>query len=460
MPLTKNELYLLKEVFTKVKCDKLNERYYIALEDYGFLKLDPPQLILLKNMCKKNNIYLEELPKRLKGIETQELFEKYNKIKEQVEIIQNEQDTKKLKEELIKIRETIILGHMRQVYYLINKMMPELENNLDKEDIYQTCYEILIEYFDKYNIEKDVTFSYFISEFLIYRILYKIYRNNTALGKETLTLLRKIQRAKQKLEKEEKEPSIENLIKITGIKKDKIKKILILEDIITMETTNFEEISTEESLIDYNFEENIIENIINDSKPIEKLINLLPERERLVIRLYYGFEDNNTYTYEEIAKLMNVSRQWIEQIKESGLKMLITSTGSNYLKDIYGNPKNKIQTSEKSYSLITDEKQKRDFIIGMIDHETILSIINTFHPINKEIMLLHYGLKYNKKYEVDEISKIIDLRKTEVSKNLKLSTDLLIKRIVKEENPNFKGDYFEYLINNYLNRSSKKILHI
>ena len=68
MQLTKNRLYLLKEVFTKVKYDKLNDRYYIALEDYGFLNLDPPQLILLKNMCKENNIYLETLPKRLKGI--------------------------------------------------------------------------------------------------------------------------------------------------------------------------------------------------------------------------------------------------------------------------------------------------------------------------------------------------------------------------------------------------------
>ena len=39
MSLTKNRLYLLKEVFTKVKYDKLNERFYIELKDYGFAEV-------------------------------------------------------------------------------------------------------------------------------------------------------------------------------------------------------------------------------------------------------------------------------------------------------------------------------------------------------------------------------------------------------------------------------------
>lgn len=39
MQLTKNELLLVNDIFTKVKYDKLNDRYTISLEDYAFLNL-------------------------------------------------------------------------------------------------------------------------------------------------------------------------------------------------------------------------------------------------------------------------------------------------------------------------------------------------------------------------------------------------------------------------------------
>ena len=163
MSLTKNRLYLLKEVFTKVKYDELNERFYITLEDYSFLNLDSPQLVLLNNMCNENNIYLEKLPKRLKGIETQELFDKYKKLEEKLNETNEPSEKEKIEKLLQEIKDKIIIGHMRQVCYQINKRIPGMKDRKDKEDIYQIGYETLLEFFDKYNPNKDTTFAYFIN---------------------------------------------------------------------------------------------------------------------------------------------------------------------------------------------------------------------------------------------------------------------------------------------------------
>ena len=131
--------------------------------------------------------------------------------------------------------------------------------------------------------------------------------------------------------------------------------------------------------------------------------------------------------------------------------------GSKYLKDIYGETKYTSENQDLILSSLENEKIKRDFIIDIIESEIIISLINELNPLNKEIMLLHYGLKDGKKYEIGEISEILDLRKFIVGKHLKSSTDLLIKRIVKKENTHFEGDYLEYLMNKYLN--STKIKH-
>ena len=454
MSLTPNRLYLLKEVFTKVKYDKLNERFYIALEDYAFLNLEPSVFTLLNNMCNENNIYLETFPKRLKPIETQKLFAEYKKIETKLNETKDPDEIEKLEKSLQEIKDKIIIGHMRQVCYKINKRIPGMKDIKDKEDIYQIGYETLLEFFDIYDPDKDTTFAYFINKYILHRIIRKMYRSNFVLGNENLALLAKVKKAKRILDAEKESYSIDDLVKKTGIGKAKIKDLLTLEELMNLPTTDFEEEPKEDSLIDYNFEEDTIEHILEGNNHLEKLVNLLPEKERMVMRLHYCFEDGKKYTYQEIAGKMGLTIQRVEQLNESGLTILTKYVGSKYLKDIYGEPKH--ITKGNVYSSIYEERQKRDIIINIIEPEIILSIINTFHPTNKEMMLLHYGLKDGKKYEVEEISKIIDLGKPLVSKTLKSLTNILIKRIVKKENLHFEGDYFEYLVSKYLNKPKRK----
>jgi RNA polymerase primary sigma factor len=55
---------------------------------------------------------------------------------------------------------------------------------------------------------------------------------------------------------------------------------------------------------------------------IEQALSKLPENYRLVIKLRYGLEDGKPYTYQEIGRILNLSRQRVKQIADAALKRL------------------------------------------------------------------------------------------------------------------------------------------
>lgn len=457
MSLTKQELYLLKEVFTKVKYDKMNERYYLALEDYGFLNLEGPQISLLKRMCQENNIYLEELPKRLKSRETQQLFKEYNLLKEKIKSNPNVSNKEELESMLYEIRNKIVEGHMRLVYSIINKYIPGIKEMPDKDDIYQIGYETLIEFVDLYDHTKEASFIYFVRTYIIHHIVSNMYANNKNIKKWNKEDLHKLNKIRKKLKKEDKEISIEILSKETGLTIDKIKNLLVLENLMSPTIIPSEEDKLTDDLIDYEFEDRTIKKVLEKNELITKLINNLPSQVKRVIKLYYGFEDGKNYTLDEIAlKIGNISSERVRQLKEMGLNLLANFIGSNYLKDIYG-PTNYSKQKNEHISLLPESYNlAEELLIGLEPKELLLSIINTLNPVNKEIMLLYYGLKDGTKHDIDEISKILNIRKAIIIERKKTTTHLLIKRIVKSHNPKFEGNYLEYLMNNYLNTPKRK----
>lgn len=69
---------------------------------------------------------------------------------------------------------------------------------------------------------------------------------------------------------------------------------------------------------------------IADEEPIQTLpcqelhhaINSLPQRENLVIRLYYGFDGDFCYTAEDAGHQIGVSRERVRQLRERALELL------------------------------------------------------------------------------------------------------------------------------------------
>jgi len=81
--------------------------------------------------------------------------------------------------------------------------------------------------------------------------------------------------------------------------------------------------------------ENMEDEILRDvSKSyINKILSTLSERERRTIKLYYGINDEHTYTLKEIASGMKITRERVRQIKERAIKSLRNNT--DLLKELH-----------------------------------------------------------------------------------------------------------------------------
>ena len=55
---------------------------------------------------------------------------------------------------------------------------------------------------------------------------------------------------------------------------------------------------------------------------LEALMNRLSERERLILRIRYGFDDGETHTLAETGKVIHVSRERVRQLEMRALKKL------------------------------------------------------------------------------------------------------------------------------------------
>jgi RNA polymerase primary sigma factor len=93
----------------------------------------------------------------------------------------------------------------------------------------------------------------------------------------------------------------------------------------------------ENSLVDYLADENqeppdemTFSNALGDD--MLKALSTLTERERTILKLYFGLGDAEPMTLEEIGKKMHLTRERIRQIKEKAILRLRHSSRSKYLK--------------------------------------------------------------------------------------------------------------------------------
>ena len=78
--------------------------------------------------------------------------------------------------------------------------------------------------------------------------------------------------------------------------------------------------------------------LINESLKIElrRALKTLTKREAEVIRLYFGLDQENPLTLEEIGEKFNLTRERVRQIKEKGLKRLRHTSRSKALRAYLG----------------------------------------------------------------------------------------------------------------------------
>jgi RNA polymerase sigma factor (sigma-70 family) len=72
----------------------------------------------------------------------------------------------------------------------------------------------------------------------------------------------------------------------------------------------------------------------SEKESLERVLNTLAPREKLVIKLRYGLADGTEYTLAEIGRQLGISRERVRQIEDEALRKLRHHTRVQYLKEL------------------------------------------------------------------------------------------------------------------------------
>ena len=136
-----------------------------------------------------------------------------------------------------------------------------------------------------------------------------------------------------------RKPSVEELVKLTGLAEETIKKCLYYDqNMISLDTpVGEEEHGTVNTIIDFiaddenNVEESTFSICLKNA--IVEVMADLTERERNIIKLRFGLDDNIPRTLEEVGQVYGVTRERIRQIEAKALRKLRHPARSRKLKD-------------------------------------------------------------------------------------------------------------------------------
>ena len=153
--------------------------------------------------------------------------------------------------------------------------------------------------------------------------------------------LNKINKAYSKLEQEfEREPTAEELATILDLPMDKISDTMKVSGRhVSMDAplANGEE-STLMDVIANNDSPRADAALLNESlsREIDRALSTLTERERDVVKLFFGIGINHGLTLEEIGAKFDLTRERVRQIKEKAIRRLRHSSRSKLLQQYLG----------------------------------------------------------------------------------------------------------------------------
>ena len=463
MALTTNIARFHKEIFPKIRYDKMLEKYRINIGDYILLNLTKRQFGVLERICQKNNIFLEKIPEMLSTEETRELFVRLRELKKEVE---NTYDSK-IEVQIQQIRNKLFEGHLRLLYIALYKNIPNLEESIYKEDILQSAYIWLLHHIDLYNPHaKNKTFRQFFWEYTANNIIKTaIYIQNNSVNIDYNIMLT----AKNKLATGEYITK-EKLSQLTRLESSRIQELITLEHILNAECLE-ELISQEQTtpdLFDKFQEEQIYQGMLKELLMLilETLPN--PTQKDIIIKRY-GLDGNKPETFEEIATSLRISnRQRVQQITAEALANLKNQVRAKYIKELV-EAYSPFPLSEELEILPIDEKsieyEKLEiYLIKQMPKEELIELIMQLNIKYKEVLLLFFELADNIYTSREEIYQKLGI-KYKKYQELKQKGLFHLRNLIKYKyvinNPNENiNSVLDYLMYNYLNKGRSRIKKI
>ena len=239
---------------------------------------------------------------------------------------------KEIRKGSIEAREKLAINNIGLVKFLVYKRF--YNTKYDKEDLISIGIIGLINAIDTFDISKGFEFSTYVSRCITNEILMFIRKN----------------------EKNSNNCSL-----------DEVELILKNDNDIT-----------------YNYEQNEIYRIINT------LVDKLDGKDKIIIKLYFGF-DNNSYTQEEIATKLKVSQAYVSRLLNKALRYL-----KYQLEKLEIIETNSFVNKKK----IKNKKTIFDYFKNN-SREEVINAIMELSNYDKELIYIRFGKKFNEYNSLD-----------------------------------------------------------
>lgn len=463
MALTTNVARFHKEIFPKVRYDEMLEQYRINIGDYILLRLTKRQFHVLEKICQKNNIYIEKIPEQLSIKDSENLFIRLHNLKKELQNATNLEAKKELEKQIDNIRTKLFEGHLKTLYIIIYTAFSDLEETPYKDDILQSAYISLLNHIDIYNpFASRNSFRHFFNNYAKINIIRNsIGIKNNTMNKEYNDMLV----AKEQLESSGC-ATIENLSKETNLEAQKIKELMVLEQILNPQSTEslIEEESNTPDLLDEYQDEPIHQELLRELLLL--ILETLPkgtQKEVLIKR--YGLKGNEPETFEEITASLGLSnRQRTQQHSADAIENFQNQVYAKYIKELVEGY-SQITLSEGLEILPIDEEsleyEKLElYLMKQLPKEELLELIMCVNIKYREALLLYFEINQNTDLSNKEKSEQLGIthkRFLELKRKglLNLRTIIKHKYILNQPNENI-NTVLDYLMYDYLRKGLKK----
>lgn len=210
------------------------------------------------------------------------------------------------------IRNELVLHYIYLVKRIVNRIYPKYKNHSEYDDLISCGVLGLMDAIDKFDLSKEVKFETYASLRIRGEIIDHM-RKQDPIPVNIRAKLRKIENAYEELEHElGRTPTEDEVAESAGMSVKEMNKtleethcfnVMSLDEVIA-ETINISDSIKSDEDIALGFDKKELKNILIDS------IKSLPEKERLVINLYYYDE----LTLKEIALVLGLTESRISQI--------------------------------------------------------------------------------------------------------------------------------------------------
>lgn len=214
----------------------------------------------------------------------------------------------------------LILTHMMLVKKIAHHLMVRLPNSICVDDLVQAGIIGLIEASKNYNPDKGASFSTYAGIRIRGSIIDEMRKGDWAprsVHRNTRLVAKVVHELEALLGRD---PTLSEISTYLNIPIENLDKIM--NDSLNTKIISFEDLALSEDIIEPNLEKDkgphLLVEHLEEKSHVSQLLCQLPERERLVISLYYQ-EDLNL---KEIGKILELSESRVSQILTHTLNLL------------------------------------------------------------------------------------------------------------------------------------------